>query len=105
MRQALLNVAMNAIEAMENGGSLRVDVSQEDGSSVISISDSGPGISAENREKIFQLYFTTKTKGSGIGLAMTFRAIQLQGGNIEWTSEPGQGTTFRISLPLAAVAV
>jgi signal transduction histidine kinase len=102
VRQALTNVSVNAIEAMEQGGRLRIEVGQEDGHSVIRISDTGPGISPENREKIFQLYFTTKTKGTGIGLAMTFRAIQLQGGNIDWTSEAGQGTTFRITLPLAA---
>jgi signal transduction histidine kinase len=103
LRQALTNIAINGIEAMEGGrGRLRIEVGQEEGLSVIRVSDTGPGISRENREKIFQLYFTTKRTGTGIGLAMTFRAIQLQAGTIDWVSEPGQGTTFRIVLPLAA---
>ncbi|HYA17408.1 MAG TPA: ATP-binding protein [Bryobacteraceae bacterium] len=102
VRQALTNVAVNAIEAMENGGRLRLEIGEEGGFAVIRVSDTGPGISPENREKIFQLYFTTKSRGTGIGLAMTYRAIQLQGGNIDYTSEAGRGTTFRIALPLAS---
>lgn len=102
--QALTNVAVNAIEAMEQGGRLGIELGQESGFAVIRVSDTGPGISPENREKVFQLYFTTKSKGTGIGLAMTYRAIQLQGGSIDFTTEAGTGTTFRIVLPLAAVA-
>jgi signal transduction histidine kinase len=105
VRQALTNVAVNAIEAMEQGGWLTIELSRENGFAVIVVSDTGQGISLENREKIFQLYFTTKSKGTGIGLAMTYRALQLQGGNIDFTSENGKGTTFRITLPLAAVPV
>jgi len=67
----------------------------------IRISDTGPGIPLELREKIFRLYFTTKKEGSGIGLAMTFRIVQLHDGTIDFTSEPGKGTTFFIRLPIA----
>ncbi len=59
----------------------------------------GPGTSRELRDKVFQLYFTTKSTGSGIGLAMTFRAVQLHNGTIEFTSENGRGTTFRLQFP------
>ena len=65
------------------------------------ISDSGAGIPDDLREKIFRLYFTTKRQGSGIGLAMTFRIVQLHDGTIDFTSEPGKGTTFLIRLPIA----
>ena len=67
----------------------------------IRISDTGPGIPPELREKIFRLYFTTKQKGSGIGLAMAFRTVQLHDGTIDFTSEPGKGTAFSIRLPIA----
>jgi signal transduction histidine kinase len=65
------------------------------------ISDTGPGIPTELRDKVFRLYFTTKEQGSGIGLAMTFRIVQLHDGTIDFTSEPGKGTTFLIRLPIA----
>jgi len=65
------------------------------------ISDTGPGIPTELRDKIFRLYFTTKEQGSGIGLAMSFRIVQLHDGTIDFTSEPGKGTTFLIRLPIA----
>ena len=65
----------------------------------VAIADTGIGIPPEKREKIFQLYFTTKKGGSGIGLAMVYRAVQLHGGNIEVESEPGHGTRFRLSFP------
>lgn len=99
IRQALLNIFKNAIEAMPDGGTLTAKVSEVAGECEISINDTGVGIPAEKREKIFQLYFSTKEKGSGIGLAMTFRAVQLHGGSIFVESEVGQGTTFHIHLP------
>ncbi|MGP8247487.1 MAG: two-component system sensor histidine kinase NtrB [Bryobacteraceae bacterium] len=101
-KQAVLNVVVNAIEAMPRGGELRLACSSSDATAEIRISDSGPGIPPELREKIFRLYFTTKQKGSGIGLAMTFRMVQLHDGTIEFSSEPGKGTTFTLRLPVAA---
>lgn len=103
LRQAMLNILMNAIEAMETGGKLGVAVTKLGGICSIRISDNGPGIATEKLEKVFELYFTTKPKGSGIGLAMTFRSIQLHGGTIEVESEVGVGTTFEIKLPLVGV--
>ena len=68
----------------------------------ISVADTGNGIAPENRQKIFQLFFTTRPGGSGIGLASAFRIVQLLNGSIDFKSEVGRGTTFRIELPLAA---
>ncbi|MGD0497423.1 MAG: ATP-binding protein [Bryobacteraceae bacterium] len=103
LRQALVNIAVNAIEAMQGGGSLRVEIERSGEICSIRIADTGPGIPQEQRDKIFQLYFTTKPQGTGIGLAMTFRAVQLHGGTIEVEAEGGQGATFRVTLPLAGV--
>lgn len=101
MKQAVLNVVMNAIEAMPGGGRLRFESGVRGDSAEISISDTGGGIPQELKDKIFRLYFTTKKKGSGIGLAMTFRIVQLHDGTIEFTSQSGKGATFIIRLPAA----
>ncbi len=98
LKQAILNVILNAIQAMQDGGELSIKLSGGEGAWSIQIRDTGPGIPAEFQEKIYQLYFTTKEKGSGIGLAMTFQVIQLHGGTIEFTSGPN-GTEFRLLLP------
>jgi len=66
---------------------------------IVEVSDTGSGIPPELRDKVFQLYFTTKSKGSGIGLAMTYRAVQLHNGTIGFKSEAGSGTTFRLEFP------
>jgi signal transduction histidine kinase len=65
----------------------------------LEIADNGPGIPQDLRNKVFQLYFTTKQRGSGIGLAMTYRAVQLHNGTIDFTSEDGRGTTFVLQFP------
>jgi signal transduction histidine kinase len=101
MKQAVLNVVVNAIEAMPEGGELQFDSAVHEDQAEIRIRDTGPGIPPEVREKIFRLYFTTKKEGSGIGLAMTYRVVQLHDGTIEVSSEPGEGTTFALRLPLA----
>jgi hypothetical protein len=101
LKQAVLNVVVNAIEAMPDGGELRFRSSANAEAAEIRISDTGPGIPAELRDKVFRLYFTTRSNGSGIGLAMTFRIVQLHDGTIDFTSEPGKGTTFSIRLPVA----
>ena len=101
LKQAMLNVVMNAIEAMPEGGDLRFESSVSGDDAEIRMSDTGCGIPPELKSKIFGLYFTTKEKGSGIGLAMTFRIVQLHDGTIDFTSEPGKGTTFIIRIPTA----
>ena len=98
-KQAVLNIVMNAIEAMPHGGQLGFEWSVRGDQAEIRISDTGGGIPLEVRDKIFRLYFTTKKEGSGIGLAMTFRIVQLHDGTIEFSSEPGQGTAFIVRLP------
>ena len=102
LKQAVLNIVVNAIEAMPAGGELRLESSASGDTAEIRVSDTGPGIPPDLREKIFRLYFTTKQKGSGIGLAMAFRIVQLHDGTIDFTSEPGKGTAFFIRLPIAA---
>jgi signal transduction histidine kinase len=104
IRQAILNLVSNAIEAMKEGGSLRVTVRQAEGSISLEVADSGPGIPEDLRDKVFQLYFTTKTRGSGIGLALTYRAVQLHNGSIWFKSEEGMGTTFHLEFPVEAHA-
>jgi signal transduction histidine kinase len=101
LKQAIINIAVNGLEAMSAGGTLRFSVEETENEGILSIHDEGPGIPAEIRDKIFNLYFTTKKSGSGIGLAMTYRILQLHSGTINIQCENGQGTTCRLSLPLA----
>ena len=102
LKQAVLNLLLNAGEAMPNGGQLRLVLSRRGEVAEISVGDTGKGIPPENRQKVFQLFFTTRPDGNGIGLASTFRIVQLMNGSIDFTTEVGKGTTFRIELPLAA---
>jgi PAS domain S-box-containing protein len=102
LKQAVLNLVLNAGDAMPNGGQLRVVLSRRGEMAEIAVGDTGKGIPLEHRQKVFQLFFTTRPGGSGIGLASTFRIVQLLNGSIDFTTEVGKGTTFRIELPLAA---
>jgi signal transduction histidine kinase len=101
LKQAVLNIVFNAIQAMPEGGELGFEASAGKDTAELRISDTGAGIPAEVRDKIFRLYFSTKSGGSGIGLAMAFRIVQIHDGTIGFTSEPGRGTTFVIRLPIA----
>jgi signal transduction histidine kinase len=102
LRQAFLNLGLNACQAMPNGGSLRVRCETVRGRRVaVVFTDSGVGIRPEHLQRIFDLYFTTKDKGSGIGLSMVYRTVQMHDGEIEVQSTPGAGTTFRVLLPQA----
>jgi signal transduction histidine kinase/HAMP domain-containing protein len=103
LRQALLNLALNAVQAMSSGGVLRFECRRAADRQVeLVIADTGVGIPPEHLSRIFDLYFTTKDAGSGIGLSMVYRTIQLHDGHIEVQSTPGRGTTFTIRLPQAA---
>src|SRR5208283_3585587 len=102
LKQAVLNLVLNAVDAMPQGGQLQLTLCRRGDMAEITVGDTGKGIPLENRQKIFQLFFTTRPGGSGIGLASTFRIVQLHNGSIDFTSEVGRGTTFRIELPLAA---
>jgi len=102
LKQALLNIIINGCQAMPKGGILEVaTLVDHDGSAHIVIRDHGIGISPEARNRIFNLYYTTKKGGTGIGLAQAFRAVQLHNGQIDFDSEVGKGTTFDISLPVS----
>ncbi len=101
MKQALLNLVLNGCQAMPKGGQLKVRP-QTDGRYLnLELSDQGVGIPPDDRQKIFSLFYTTKPGGSGIGLAMAFRVVQLHNGFIDFSSVVDQGTTFRVSIPTA----
>jgi len=101
MKQAILNLVINGVQAMDNGGELTLAAFREDENIVGEIRDQGHGIPEDAREKIFELYFTTKGDqgGSGIGLAQTFQIMQWHYGTVDFDSVVGQGTTFRLRLP------
>lgn len=106
IKQALLNILLNAVQAMPQGGDLHVHVHTDAHTAIITIRDHGVGIPAEAQQRIFDLYFTTKPRGSGIGLAMTYRIVQLHGGAISFRSNndlnsADHGTEFTVRLPLA----
>ncbi len=101
IHQAVLNLLVNASEFTKAGGRIILGLRRNGEFAVIAVSDTGAGIPPEDQKKIFQLFFTTRPGGTGIGLANTFRFVQLHNGRIEFDSEVGRGTTFRLELPLA----
>src|SRR6266849_653765 len=101
MRQAVLNIVLNGVQAMPNGGVLTIGSRREQDIVITEIQDQGGGIPQEIQDKIFELYFTTKKEGSGIGLAQTYQIMQWHYGSIDFESTPGVGTTFRLRIPLA----
>ncbi len=101
MKQAFLNIVLNGVQAMANGGTLSISAKREDHIVVAEISDEGGGIPPEVQDKIFELYFTTKEGGSGIGLAQTYQILQWHYGSVDFESTAGKGTTFRLRIPLA----
>src|SRR5258708_11854295 len=102
LRQALLNLDLNACQAMPDGGALRIACRAAARHRVeIDVEDTGVGIPPDHLQKIFDLYFTTKEKGTGIGLSMVYRIVQLHDGEVEVQSTPGSGTRFRLVFPQA----
>lgn len=106
MQQAILNLLLNGMQAMPAGGAIRVQMQREHQFAVVEVIDEGEGIPADLLPRIFELYFTTKPKGSGIGLAMTYRILQLHGGAMDVRSNadpssPERGTVFTFRLPIA----
>jgi signal transduction histidine kinase/HAMP domain-containing protein len=100
IKQALLNLVLNGCQAMSTGGDLTVRQRKLERRAELEIVDRGVGIPPELQPKIFSLYFSTKPGGSGVGLAMAYRVIQMHNGSIDFASEPNRGTTFRITLPV-----
>src|SRR3984957_5146348 len=101
MKQAILNLVINGVQSMEKGGTLTIVAFREEENIVGEVRDQGSGIPSDAREKIFELYFTTKGDqgGSGIGLAQTYQIMQWHYGSVDYDSIMGQGTTFRLRLP------
>jgi PAS domain S-box-containing protein len=100
IKQAMLNVVLNGVQAMAQGGKLTISARRDDGVVITEIRDEGGGIPAEVQDKIFELYFTTKKDGSGIGLAQTYQILQWHYGSVDFESVSGRGTTFWLRLPL-----
>lgn len=100
LRQVFLNICSNALQAMPEGGALGIEVTCQDGWIHVTIQDTGCGIPEDKGEKVFQPFYTTRTHGTGLGLALAQHIIDDHGGHIGFESELGQGTTFRIDLPV-----
>jgi PAS domain S-box-containing protein len=101
LHQAFLNILLNACQAMPTGGTVRIATEVEGRGTVkVTIADEGVGIPSEDLEKIFALYYTTKPEGSGIGLSLVYRTVQLHDGSIDVSSEIGRGTTATIRFPV-----
>jgi signal transduction histidine kinase len=97
VEEIFVNLIQNAIEAMREGGTLTLRTYAEDGRVIAEVSDTGKGIPAEIREKIFDPFFSTRHEGVGLGLSIAYRIIREHGGDIQVRSEEGKGTTFKIS--------
>lgn len=99
MKQAIINLIKNAVEAMPGGGEISIRLEKEDAYLKLSITDQGTGIPREKINRLFEPLFTTKETGSGLGLLVVYKALRQHGGYVEVTSQPGEGTTFTIWLP------
>ncbi|MGO8787139.1 MAG: ATP-binding protein [Terriglobia bacterium] len=102
IKQALLNLVLNGCQAMPKGGELTITPHALPNAVELEIRDSGVGIPPDAQKRVFSLFYTTKPGGTGVGLAMAFRVVQLHNGTIDFTSEVNRGTTFRITLPAGA---
>ncbi len=101
LRQAFLNLVLNALQAMPQGGSLELETDSGDDQVRVRFADTGVGIPPEHLDRIFNPFFTTKQEGTGLGLAITHRIVQGHGGRIDVVSRPGAGTTFTLQFPSA----
>lgn len=100
MRSAILNLSLNAIQAMPQGGLLTFDLKRDNQTLVLKVADTGTGIKPENLKKLFRAFFTTKPEGNGFGLLEVNKVIQAHGGKIDVNSHVGKGTVFTISIPI-----
>ena len=99
LRQALLNLIQNACQAMPRAGVVTVGARAEGPTLLVEVADEGVGIAPEEVERIFTLYYTTKPEGTGIGLSVVYRIVQMHDGSIDVRSEVGRGTTMTVRLP------
>jgi signal transduction histidine kinase len=101
IKQTILNLLLNALQAMPGGGELILNATRNGDSAVVDVIDTGSGIPKESIDRIFDAYYSTKKGGTGLGLAMAKRIVEEHGGKISVSSEPGKGSDFRLTLPLA----
>jgi len=104
LRQAVLNLIKNGFEAVSQGGALTVTTRRLDDTVEIAVTDSGPGIAPEVGKRLFEQFFTTKPQGTGLGLSISRQIVEEHGGKLRWSSAPGVGATFTISLPIKRAA-
>ena len=100
LKRALINLIQNAVQAMPNGGELKINAKCQDNQVLISVQDTGEGIPKEVQDKLFTPLFTTKSKGQGFGLVVVKRLVEAQDGKITFSSQKRSGTTFTIQLPI-----
>lgn len=102
IQEVITNIITNAVQAINLHGEIKIKTFYENGTAVIDISDNGPGIPKENREKIFKPFFSSKGygKGTGLGLSISKKILKEHGGDITVKSHTGKGTTFTITLPV-----
>jgi signal transduction histidine kinase len=102
LQQVFINLALNALDAMPNGGKLAFDVEEKRGQIVVTVQDTGSGIPPDIRSRVFEPFFTTKQpgQGTGLGLAVTYNIVEKLGGTIDFASANGIGTTFSVRIPV-----
>jgi signal transduction histidine kinase len=100
IRATVLNLLINAAQALDGDGRINLKVAQQGEAAVIEIQDNGPGIPPDMRERVFEPFVTTKARGGGLGLPIARRTAELHGGSLTLVSPPGQGTVMRLALPL-----
>jgi signal transduction histidine kinase len=100
LQQVLWNIILNGMQAMDERGVMTISLTEQSGTAIIAVTDTGSGISAEDIENIFKPFFTTKHKGTGLGMTISRRIVEQHHGSMTITSRPGEGTTVTIQLPL-----
>ncbi len=100
MKQAILNLLLNALQVLESGGRIRVSSRRGESTAALEIADDGPGMDEETASRIWDLYYTTKEQGTGLGLPTVHRIAREHGGRVEVDSAPGAGARFTLHLPL-----
>jgi signal transduction histidine kinase len=100
LQQIFINIIKNAVEASPEGGTIRLELSRRDSRAIIRVTDSGPGISREDKERIFEPFYSTKERGSGLGLCISQRIVDEHGGSIRIETPPGGGASFVVEIPM-----